>query len=254
MTPIDRAHITAEETGEEADRRAFWTRLAEAELHLLLAAPSDGETAMPRLFEIDGTSYALAFDLPERLSAFAGVAPTASLSGRRLATMLAAQGLGLGLNLDDAPSAQLLPPDAMAWLTETLATDPEEAEGRFTEIGPPGALPEALLTAIDGKLPLMAGLASGAYLAQVTAESGVRSHILAFLDPVPGAEPALARAIAEALALSGLEAAQLDVTFLRASQTRAATFARHGLHISLPASEAQASPERPGQGGPPRLR
>ena len=78
----------------------------------------------PRLFDIEGTRYALAFDLPERLSAFAGAADAATLSGRRLAAMLAAEGLGLGLNLDDAPSAQLLDPAAMVWLTTTLAHAP----------------------------------------------------------------------------------------------------------------------------------
>ena len=46
----------------------------------------------------------------------AGAATNATLSGRRLAAMLASEGLGLGLNLDDAPSAQLLEPGAMTWL------------------------------------------------------------------------------------------------------------------------------------------
>ncbi|UWQ17121.1 SseB family protein [Jannaschia sp. M317] len=251
MTPLDTAHIHAEATGNDADRLTFFNRLAEAELHLLLDG-AEGDTVTPRLFEIDGTSYALAFDLPDRLEGFAGGAPTATLSGRRLAGLLAAEGLGLGLNLEDAPSAQLLDPDALRWLAETLAHAPEETERRIAEVTPPGALPEALITALDGKLTLAAGLARTAYLAGAIYEDGARSHVLGIIDPVPGAEPDLARAVSEALVFSGLEAGQLDVTFLRAAQPLAATLSRHGLRIDLPEA-AQTGPVR-NPDAPPRLR
>ncbi|WP_298433760.1 SseB family protein [uncultured Jannaschia sp.] len=250
-TPLDRAHLQAEATGADTDRLAFWNALAEAELHLLLDAATD-DAVTPRLVEIEGARYALAFDLPERLEAFAGAAPTATLSGRRLAAMLAAEALGLALNLDDAPSAQLLPPDAIGWLADTLAQAPEEAERRIAEVAPPGGLPDALLTALDGKLTLAAGLARMAYLAGVTYEDGARGHILGIVDPVPGAEPDLARAVSEALVFSGLDAGQIDVTFLRAAQPLAASLARHGLRIDLPRPEP-TGPARDA-GAPPRLR
>ena len=98
----------------------------------------------------------------------------------------------------------------------------------------------------------MAGLAHAAYLAGVTYEGGARSHVLAFLDPVPGAEGDLARAVNEALVFSGLEAGTLDVTTLRAAQPVAAALARHGLRIELPHRE----PARPAPDpdAPPRLR
>ncbi|MEM7642187.1 MAG: SseB family protein [Pseudomonadota bacterium] len=249
LTPLDEAHLRAEES--DAARLAFFERLAEAELHLLLDA-ADGDTVTPRLFEVDGTRYALAFDLPDRLEAFAGAAPTATLSGRRLARMLSEETLGLGLNLDDAPSAQLLAPEAMAWLCDTLAQAPEEDERRIQEIAPPGGLPEVLLTALDGKLTLAAGLARSAYLAGVTYEDGAKSHILGLVDAVPGAEADLARAVSEALIFSGLEAGSLDVTFLQAHHPLAARLARHGLRIDLP----DLAPNRaaPDPGAPPRLR
>ena len=171
MTPPSTARTRSPKpTGTDAARLAFFERLAEAELHLLLATEPEGDAIAPHVVEIDGARYALAFDLPERLTDFAGARRTATLSGRRLAAMLASEGLGLGLNLEDAPSAQLLDPAAMAWLDRTLAHAPEEAEGRIEEITPPGHLPEALLTALDAKLGLAAGLASTAYLA------GVRYH------------------------------------------------------------------------------
>lgn len=251
QTPLDRAHLRAEQTGAEADRLAFMGRLAEAELHLLLDA-AEGGTVTPRLFDVEGARYALAFDLPERLEAFAGGAPTATLSGRRLAAMLAVEGLGLGLNLEDAPSAQMLDPAAIAWLAGTLSTAPRQDERRVREVLPPGALPEALLGALDAKLPLAAGLARLGYLARAAYEDGTRGHMLAFVDAVPGAEDDLARAVSEALIFSGLEAGQLDVTFLRASHPLAAALARHGLRVELPEPEPAGPVRDPA--APPRLR
>lgn len=250
-TPLDSAHLTAQETGTDAARLTFFERLAEAELHLLLDAEDNG-VITPRLFEIEGVRYALAFDLPDRLTAFAGAADAATLSGRRLASMLATEGLGLGLNLDDAPSAQLLDPGAMIWLRETLAHAPEEAEQKIDEITSPGTLPEALLRALDVKLGLAIGLARTGYLAGATYAGGAKGHILGFVDTVPGAERDLARAVSEALIFSGLDAGQIDVTFLRAQQPLAATLARHGLRIDMP--QPDAPPEPPEKDGPPRLR
>ncbi len=251
-TPLDTAHLQAQAVGTDTARLAFFERLAEAELHLLLEA-ENGDVVTPRLFDVDGVRYALAFDLPERLTAFAGVADAATLSGRRLAGMLAAEGLGLALNLDDAPSAQLLEPASIAWLTDTLAHAPEEAERRIDTVTPPGQLPEALLTGLDAKLTLAAGLARTAYLAGVLYEDGARGHLLGFVDAMPGAEPDLARAVSEALVFSGLDAGQIDVTFLRASQPLAATLARHGLRIDLPQPEPGERP-RHDAGAPPNLR
>ncbi|MBM2576793.1 SseB family protein [Jannaschia sp. Os4] len=253
MTPLDAAHLRAEETGAEADRLAFWSRLAEAELHLLIEAAPEGDAPVtPRIVEVEGVRYALAVDLPERLAALSdGPAPTATLAGRRLAVLLAEAGLGLGLNLPEAPSAQLLPAEALAWLAESVAVGPSEAEARIEEVGPPGALPDALLVALDAKLPALAGLATVAYLAHARFEGGARGHMLGVVGAVPGAEPDIARAVQEAMAFSGLEAGALDVAFLRASDPLAGPLARHGLRIDLPAPER---PAPPGAAAPPRLR
>lgn len=250
-TPLDRAHLAAEAAGTDAARLTFFERLAEAELHLLLEGEK-GENLTPRLVDVEGARYALAFDLSERLTAFAGLADTATLSGRRLAGMLAAEGLGLALNLDEAPSAQLLPPEAIGWLAGTLAHRPAETTARIDRITPPGHIPKALLVALDGKLALAAGLAAGAYLAGAVYEDGRSTHVLAFVDAVPGAEGELARAVSEALVFSGLDAGELDVTFLRSARPLAATLARHGLHIDLPAAETPRPLRDPD--APPRLR
>ena len=74
-TALDRAH-TAMGAAQDDDalRLAFFERLADAELFLLLAGESDGETADPQIFEVEADKYVLAFDREDRLS---------DLSGRR---------------------------------------------------------------------------------------------------------------------------------------------------------------------------
>ena len=84
------------------------------------------------------------------------------------------------------------------------------------------------------KLSLAAGLARFAYLCGVRYESGVMSHMLAFIDPVSGSERALAQAVNEALIFSGVEAGSLDVAFFKASDPMAARLAKTGLRFDLP--------------------
>ncbi|MCT8161102.1 SseB family protein [Pseudoruegeria sp. SHC-113] len=236
MTPLDTAHAAMQAAPEDdAARLRFYERLADGELYLLLEAEAEGEQITPRLFETDQGAFVVVFDREERLAEFAGgVAPFAALSGRLICGMLAGQGYGLGVNLGVAPSEILIPASAVDWLQATLAQAPQELQARPEEVRAPGALPEALLTGLDAKLATATGLARFAYLAAVTYEGGGQGHLLAFVDPVPGAEDPLARAVAEALTFSGIEAGGLDVAFFRASDPICAKLARVGLRFDLP--------------------
>ncbi|GHF48660.1 SseB family protein [Seohaeicola zhoushanensis] len=236
-TLLDAAHAAMEAAPEDgAARLRFYERLADGELFLMLAEESDGDALIPEIFDLSDGRFVLAFDREERLSAFSGgqVVPYASLSGRALARLLAAQGLGLGLNLEVAPSSILLPAEAVAWLVETLADTPTETEAQIEEVAPPAGLPEALLGALDTKLAAAAGLARAAHLVAVTYAGGGRGHLLAFTAAAPGAEPALAQAVAEALTFSGIEAGALDVAFFADSDPMAARLERAGLRFDLP--------------------
>jgi hypothetical protein len=242
---------------DEALRMRFFDALAGAELFLLLEAEAEGEAITPRTFPVDGTPYVLAFDTEERLAAFAGaIAPYAALSGRALTPMLADEGLGLALNPGVAPSATFLPPEAMRWLADTLSERPAELEARLLSVAPPSRLPEALLTALDAKLATAAGLARHAWLVAVTYGEGRDSHLLAFVDAVPGAETGLARAMSEALTFSGVEAGEMDVTFFRASDPVMERIAKVGLRFDIPAPDRAGAPAAPGMdpARPPRLR
>lgn len=259
QTPIDLAHAAMQAAPEDDTARLrFFERVADGEWFLLLDEEHDGEGPItPRVFPVEADNFVLAFDREQRLAEFAGHAPYAAMSGRVLAEMLAGSGYGLGLNLSVAPSEMLLPGAAVDWLHATLGNAPSEAHGKAEEIFPPAGLPEALIVALDAKLAIAGGLAKLVYLSGVKYEDGVRSHLLAFVDHIPGAEDALARLVSEALIFSGVEAGALDVAFFKSSDPLCAPLARFGLRFDLPEPEPiSTGPSAPGMdpNAPPKLR
>lgn len=257
MTDLDTAHAAMEAAPEDdAARLRFYERLVDTELFMLLGEEPAGDQITPELFEIEDQRFTLVFDREERLSQFVGrVAPYAGLPGRALAEMLAGQGIGLALNLEVAPSAMLIPAEAVDWLVTTLGNAPAETEARLSEISAP-SVPEAVITGLDRKLAIAAGRARSAYLAAATYDDGGRGHVLAFVDAVEGAEKALATAASEALTFSGIEAGMIDVLFVRATDPLAAHLAKVGLRFDLPRPEAPQAPGAPGMDPekPPKLR
>lgn len=256
-TPLDAAHAAMTAApGDTGARLAFYERLAATELFLLLAEEAAGARLSPETVELEGTTCVMVFDREARLTALTGrAAPYAALSGRTVAVMLDGQGLGLALNPGVAPSAFVMPAPAVAWLAEAVSHVPERIDLRMRAFHPPAVLPEALLRGLDARLATAGGLARTACLAEVTHADGTRGGMLAFLDALPGAEPALARLVAEALALSGQETAVLDVGFLRADEPAARRLLKVALRFDLP--QPRTPPERgPGTdpATPPRLR
>lgn len=248
-TALDTAHAAmAAAPDDDAARLRFFERLADAELFLMLTEEARGPNISPELFEVADGHFVLVFDREDRLAKFAGrPAPYAALSGRALAMMLAGQGIGLGLNLEVAPSSFLIPSEAVDWLNQTLGNAPAEVEAQITEFDAPRGLPEALITALDTKLATAIGLAGSAYLVGVTYDSGAKGHLLGFVDAIDGAQEALAKAASEALTFSGIEAGAMDVGFFAASDPVAASLARAGLRFDLPQpEEREYKPAVPG--------
>ena len=229
-TPLDQAHAAMEAAPDnDTARLRFYERLADSELFLMLKEEPRDDRISPDLFDLPEATFALVFDREERLAAFAGRAvPYVALSGRAIAGMMAGQGIGLGLNLEVAPSAILIPPQAVDWLAATLAESPAEVEERIAEFTRPASLPEVLLTALDQKLAMAAGLATSAYLVGTTSASGAKGHLLAFID-----------------------AGVLDVGFFAAHDPAAAALARHGLRFDLPQPEDPQQTRRAAPGSDP---
>jgi hypothetical protein len=215
-TPLDEALRAMAAAPEDTGARlAFHAELSRAEVFVLLQAEVSGDRMEPRVFDLSQGRAVLAFDSELRLAGFAGQAAYAALPGRVLVAMLAGQGLALMLNAD-TDHAALLPPEALEWLAETLSA-PAPAQGQAVPEGfappdlPPAVL-ERLIPALERRLSGLPGL-QGALLAGVRWQGGGRGHVLALSGLPEAAEAPVARAVAEALALSGLEAAALDVVF-----------------------------------------
>jgi hypothetical protein len=260
-TPLDQAFAAMEATPEdEGARRTFLRRLAASELHVLLESEPEGDDIAPDLYAVEEGRFALVFDTADRLADFVGrPAPTAVLPGRVLAQMFAGHEIGLALNPGVAPSAHLIPAEAVEWLAELSAAAPDRAEARPVSFAAPDALPDGLFDLVDEVLASAPGLARTAWLARAVWADGAQGLVLAVIDPVPGAEPALSRALAEALAFAGLGQGWLDVVFLNGQDPAARAIAAQGLGFVLPGqtgAQAAAPSAPPGSDPdrPPRLR
>lgn len=259
-TPLDQAQAAVDAAqGAETAQLAYYARLLDSELVVLLQSEPEGEQIEPRVFELQSGPVILAFDLAERLADFVGVAAvSAVLPGRKLIEMLAGQGIGLGINLEVAPSSTLLEASSIDWLAAMIEQSPEEVQQNITEFATPTGVPKELLQALDAKLARLEGLAESAYLVGALFQNGTRGHLLALIDPMPGAENVLARAVSEALMFSGVEAGAIHTAFFRASDPVSARLAKVGLRFDLPqlqVAEVQA-PKTPGRdpNKPPILR
>ncbi|MGC1503057.1 MAG: SseB family protein [Sulfitobacter sp.] len=244
-TPLDVAHaamMAAEQ--DDTARLRFYERIADVELFLLLEAEPVEDQINPVLLD---EVFVIVFDRAERLAAYVGKpAPYVALSGRAIAGMLEGQDLGLAVNIGVAPSEILLPAGAMAWLRDTLAQEAGEVEARIAQVLPPKGLPEALITAIDGKLATATGMAAGAFLVAVEYQGGGRGHLLAFVGAIPRAQDALVRAASEALTFSGIEAGAMDVGFFDPDDSAVVKLAKVGLRFDLPQGEGlQHTPRMP---------
>ncbi|QDL90786.1 SseB family protein [Paroceanicella profunda] len=263
-TALDAAHAAMEAAPEDvAARMRFYERLAGAELFLLLdAEPAEGATTLsPMILPTGEGDVALVFDTEERMAGFVDApTPFAALSGRRLAALLAQRDITLGLNLGVAPSAILLPPEALGWMGEVLGAEISEESLVPERIGRPKVI-EARVIALDERLAGLAGIVGGAWLANAVYPGGAEAPVLALTDVPEGARGAVAEALAETHRLSGPDTAVLDIVFLDAQSPVLAAFRRHGIGFELP--EPQPEPEmKPIPGAapgmdpskPPRLR
>lgn len=259
-TPLDRA-IRARLSDPEADapRLAVLAALADCELSLLLADDgAEGDAVTPETRVIDEATFVLGFEGEERLAAFAGGgAFSAGLPGRALVEMLAGQGIGLALNPGTEGLSLLLDIEEIDWLAATLGGVPEEEEASVTALAPPAPLPAPVMTALDGKLARAGAIASGAVMVGVRYDDGREGNLLAFFDPAPGAEAALAAAVREALVFSDDAATPaLDVAFFPGEGPIAERLRAVGIPVDLPSPAATPTPTAPGSdpARPPRLR
>lgn len=258
-TTIDRAHARMM-AGDDADRLGFFQAIADAELYLWLKEEPEGDDISPEIYRSEEGQFVLAFDTEVRLVEIAqATVPRIAIAGRALAHMLSESGVGLALNMGEAPSAILLPAEAMAWLVETLAPgSSQELDRQPVGVRSPDDVSEKLKEVLLQKLSRAAGHASRAYLATAIYADNNTAPIIAFVDATPGVEAALRDAVSEALVFSGANAAALDVAFLDGAHAMVPALASVAIELDMsvsPLPEPQ-QPSAPGMdpSAPPRLK
>lgn len=262
-TPLDRAHAAmAAAPSDDAAALRFYRLLADTPLLLLLEREPEGFRIDPRVFDLEAGPVLLAFDSAERMAAMGqGPVAYAELPGRVIAGQLAGKGVSLGLNFgSNAASETMLPPEALDWLAEMVdIPSPETMEARPESFFTPRDMPQDLQQALAFTFEAAPGLARAAYLTGVRYNDGRVGHMLAILDAHPAAQEPLARAVTEAMGFSGLDAGQIDVTFLDSGDAVVRSVARSGILFEFPpAPEPEQPAPRTAPGSdpdkPPRLR
>ena len=209
----------------------------------------------PQVFELADGPVVLAFDSEERLAGFS-VTPMAyaALPGRVIAWQMAGQAVSLGLNLGTgAASEVILPPAALDWLRTML--DQAPAMERLAGVAAFGVpqVPEPVLAALRACLAAAAGHVGLGILVAVRFQDGGKGDMLVLAGVASGDQDRLARAVTEALAFSGIEAAALDLAFLAADDPAVRRMAEVGLLFvpKGPVAEVPVAPSGPGM-DPPR--
>jgi hypothetical protein len=257
-TPLDRAHAAAAQPGAgDAAMARFYALLVETPLMVPVHPVAEDAPVSPQVFEVSTGPVALAFDADERMTAFIGGAVEyVSLTGRALVAALAERGLGLGLNLGEAPSAMLLEADTVRWIAAEMGGEVAAMDlGGAMTLNPPAGAPRALMAALAERVAQMPGLVQEAWLVSLAPEGGASRLVLLIL---PGsaarrAVPGVVTALGRAAAVHGAEAGEVAVGVLDDAHPLLAPARRTGLALHPP--PAQAGPSAtPRRDAPPRLR
>jgi len=250
LTPLDIAHdamMTAPDNA--AARLQFYHCLADTELFMLLEKEVTGDSITPEVFDLSDNSYVLVFDTQDRMATFTGATkPYAALSGRMIAALLMNNNIGLGVNLDVAPSAILIPPTGLAWLTDTLENAPEQITAKAVKFNKPNGVDGDLLETLKDRILHAGGVALAAFLVSVDYENGTSGTLIGFVDTPDNARDALAKSVTEALIFSGLSEGAIDVAFFASDDPVVVNLARVGHQFDLPKPVAPTrhAPTAPG--------
>ncbi len=219
MSPLDAAYTEMVASGDDPGAvSGFHERLLTAWLSLVLATePGQGaEAVRPEVFDVEEGRFVLAFDSDDRMAAFLDRArPSAGLSGRSLIAMLAGRGLGIALNLGDAPSATLLPAETIDWLSDRLRDAAlVEIKAAPDWAGPPVDVPAALIDGLGRRVAAFGPTIGRAVLVASRSGDGAPALTLAVSGAPEVARAAIAAAVAEAAAICGPQDRAVQVFFV----------------------------------------
>ena len=241
MTALDDLAPVPFHDADAPQRARMLSRLADTELAVALVAEPQGDQVELRIFPLETGPVALACDTEDRLAGFfGGPVAYAAMPGRVLASLLKSENAGLLVN-PGLPSEMLLDAAMLDWLTGALSAAPQATDARLRLTAPAPAVIEALAQPLAERLGDMRGLIAGAALAGTG-----DGHVVLVAGADPAHQPAIAKALAEALAFLPEQPGGVDVSFTDAA------LPPQVLRFDLSQPEAPAAPPRPK--GPPILR
>ncbi|WP_410217472.1 SseB family protein [Paracoccus sp. (in: a-proteobacteria)] len=243
MTALDDLALVSFHDADAPQRARMLSRLADTELSVALTGEPAGDEVELQIFPLEGARVALACDTEDRLASFFGTSVAyAAMPGRVVAGILKTERAGLLVN-PGHPSEMLLDADMLDWLTGALEAAPQEAEARLRLAAPDADVAAALSGPLAQRLADMRGLIAGAALVGL---AGTGGHLLLIAGAPADRQPAIAKALAEALAFLPPQPGGVDISFAETAPPAGALL----FDLTPPQPEIPA----PKPKGPPILR
>lgn len=239
MTALDELASVPFHDADAPLRARMLSRLADTELSVALTREPADDNVELRMFPLENATVALACDTEDRLAGFfGGPVAYAAMPGRVLAGLLREAGAGLLVN-PGHPSEMLLDAAMLDWLTGALSAAPSEDHARLRLTAPAPQAISDLAEPLAARLADLRGLVAGAALAGIAGQDG---HLLLIAGAPADRQPAIAKALAEALAFLPPQPGGVDISFSDATIPAAAL----RFDLTLPAEPApEAQPKKP---------
>lgn len=232
----------------------FYEAFCDANLCVLINA----DTSM-QVFETSQGKIVLAFDTDERVAEFISEATEfIKIAGRDLVMQLLASETGIGLNLNVAPTSQILSPDILTWLSEFLAESSSFSIDQVVAISPPDQWLDDHKTAISTQLEKYAGMIASAYFCSVTYSDNTVADAVFIVDCDPTTEAVLFTALVESQKFLDKNTAEIAIKFISPDNQEFPEICRVGEEIVISKLTVihTSAPTAPGMDPdkPPKLR
>lgn len=213
MKQLNKAFREMSQDPENNDARLnYYGVLADTDLFLLLEQETSNEILEPKIIQLEGNNFALAFDSEENLSEFYGEAAAfAQITGRVLAKMLLEEKIGLGINLGVSEGELLLPYSVIKWFVSVLDETPNLVQTTPKKFLPVKAFPEIMFKALQQKLKPAVGLFDEIWICAVEYNEDETSHLICLMGVQNSAQQAIVKSINEVLSFTDIDLGNIDV-------------------------------------------
>ena len=246
QTRMDRAyqHMQSLPDNDTAGLR-FYETFSDANLSVLINA----DLSM-QVFETSQGKIVLAFDTDDRMAEFVSE-PTEfmKIPGRELVMRLLGTDTGVGLNLNVAPTSQILTPEILVWLSDLLSVDSTLLQDQAVGFTANCQSSSDDIAAISSRLENFAGRVSAAYMCGISYSDGVTADALIVVDCDPSVEADLFTAVIETQKFAENNATDLAIKFITSSNPTLSEIRRIGQEIHIP----KTIPSHPAQPKPPGM-